>query len=73
VAGGDPGAFARAIVALLDDPARRDEMGRSGRLKFERELAWEHQADAYVRVYDRVFNRARLSAVGETPPAQAAS
>jgi glycosyltransferase involved in cell wall biosynthesis len=68
----NPRAFAEAIVALLDDPRRRAEMGQAGRLKLERELAWEHQADTYVRCYDRLFKRARLSAVDE-PPAQAAS
>ena len=69
----DARAFAEAIVALLDDAARRAEMGRAGRLKLERELSWEHQADTYVRVYDQLFNRARLSAVGGEASVQAAS
>jgi glycosyltransferase involved in cell wall biosynthesis len=54
-----PEQFARAIVALLDDPARREQMGRRGREKFERELSWEHQAGAYVGVYDQLFGRSR--------------
>ncbi|MCU1429538.1 MAG: glycosyl transferase group 1 [Actinomycetia bacterium] len=59
VGGNDPAAFADAVVALLDDPDRRAEMGGRGREKLVRELAWEHQADAYVHVYDRVYDRAR--------------
>jgi glycosyltransferase involved in cell wall biosynthesis len=69
----DPRAYAEAIVALLDDEPRRAEMGRAGRQKLERELAWEHQANTYVGVYDRLFNRARLTSVDGEPAAQAAS
>jgi glycosyltransferase involved in cell wall biosynthesis len=54
-----PQEFANAIVALLDDPARREQMGRIGREKFERELSWEHQAGTYVGVYDQLFDRSR--------------
>jgi glycosyltransferase involved in cell wall biosynthesis len=45
-------AYAKAIVELLDDERRRESMGRSGRLRVEHELAWEHQAPVYVGVYD---------------------
>jgi glycosyltransferase involved in cell wall biosynthesis len=48
----DTDAFARAIIDLLDDPAQRATMGRQGRERVERELAWRHQAPRYVRVYD---------------------
>ena len=65
VAQADPRAYAEAIVALLDDEDRRSEMGKFGRLKLERELAWEHQAETYVGVYDRVFDRPRLSRGGD--------
>jgi glycosyltransferase involved in cell wall biosynthesis len=44
--------YAAAIVELLDDPARRAAMGRLGRERVERVLAWKHQAPAYLRVYD---------------------
>lgn len=56
VAGGDVGGFAKAIVELLDDPARRAEMGRTGRERVVRELAWEHQAPRYVSVYDQLLD-----------------
>jgi glycosyltransferase involved in cell wall biosynthesis len=48
----DTDAFARAIVELLDDPKQRAEMGRKGRKRVERELAWRHQAPQYLRVYE---------------------
>jgi glycosyltransferase involved in cell wall biosynthesis len=51
----DVEAYADALVKLLDDPARRAEMGASGRAKFERELSWPHQAGAYRDVYERLL------------------
>jgi glycosyltransferase involved in cell wall biosynthesis len=55
VDGKDPSDYAKAVLELLDDPERRATMGAVGRAKLAGELAWEHQADAYVGVYDRVF------------------
>ena len=43
--------YARAVVALLDDRARRSEMGKLGRARVERELAWSYQRQAYLDVY----------------------
>jgi glycosyltransferase involved in cell wall biosynthesis len=54
----DPAAFAKAIVALLDDAERRTEMGKAGRAKLEGELAWEHQAGTYQAVYDSLCGQA---------------
>jgi glycosyltransferase involved in cell wall biosynthesis len=51
----DTDAFARAILRLLDDPERRAEMGRRGRERVERELAWRHQAPRYLRVYEALI------------------
>jgi glycosyltransferase involved in cell wall biosynthesis len=56
VANGDVGGFAKAIVELLDDPERRAEMGRVGRERVVRDLAWEHQAPRYVSVYDQLLD-----------------
>jgi glycosyltransferase involved in cell wall biosynthesis len=48
----DTDEFARAIIELLDDPEQRAVMGRLGRERVERELAWPHQAPRYVGVYE---------------------
>lgn len=43
--------YAEAIVDLIDDQRRRERLGNLGRLRVERELAWSHQARAYLGVY----------------------
>jgi glycosyltransferase involved in cell wall biosynthesis len=44
--------FARHIVTLMDDPQRRDKMGRAGRERVEKELAWPHQAMRLIHAYE---------------------
>jgi len=61
VPSGEVAAYARAIVELVDDDEKRDDMGREGRLRIEKELGWPHQRDSYVEVYDRLVGRS-------TPP-----
>jgi rhamnosyl/mannosyltransferase len=55
----DPQALARAINALLDDPALNAEYGRAGRLRVEREFSLRAMADRTLRLYEEV-----MSAVG---------
>ncbi len=50
-------AFAKAIVELVDDQERCTEMGKVGRERVEKELAWSHQQKAYVAVYDELVGR----------------
>jgi glycosyltransferase involved in cell wall biosynthesis len=50
----DASSYARAIAMLLDDPSRREEMGRLGRTRVEEVLAWEYQAPSYVMALDRL-------------------
>jgi glycosyltransferase involved in cell wall biosynthesis len=50
-------AYADAVLALLDDPDRRGTMGRLGRERVERELAWRHQQAGYVAVFDALVGR----------------
>ncbi|MET7396512.1 glycosyltransferase family 4 protein [Dactylosporangium sp. NPDC005572] len=52
---GDPAEFAAALHALMDDPAQRAEMSACGRQRFTDRLAWEHQATAYLAVWDRLL------------------
>ena len=51
-------SYANAIVDLLDDEARRREMGTAARRRVEDVLAWSHQRPAYVGVYRRLTGRA---------------
>jgi glycosyltransferase involved in cell wall biosynthesis len=53
--------YAAAIVALMDDEPRRAMLGKLGRARVEQELAWDHQARAYLGVYRR------LTANGQAP------
>lgn len=41
----DPAALAGAINELLDDPARRKQMGEAARARILREYTWEHAAE----------------------------
>jgi glycosyltransferase involved in cell wall biosynthesis len=49
--------YAEAIVALMDDEAKRAELGKLGRERVEQELAWNHQQRAYLDVYDSLTNK----------------
>jgi glycosyltransferase involved in cell wall biosynthesis len=47
----DEMAFAQATARLMDDPALRDKMGRFGRERVERELAWSVVSQNLVAAY----------------------
>jgi glycosyltransferase involved in cell wall biosynthesis len=49
--------FAEKIVGLLDDPARRAEMGRIGRERVQAALSWAHSVPNLLAAYDRIFAR----------------
>jgi hypothetical protein len=59
VADNDAVAYARALVDLLDDDARRADMAARGRERIEQELGWPHQRTAYVEVFERLTGRFR--------------
>ncbi|MBL9118251.1 MAG: glycosyltransferase family 4 protein [Verrucomicrobiaceae bacterium] len=44
-------ALAAGILELLDDPLRREIMGRVGRARLESELSWENSAMQLLRAY----------------------
>ncbi len=50
-------AYAEAIVELADDQSVRAWAGKLGRARVEEELAWSHQAGAYLAVYARLAGR----------------
>jgi glycosyltransferase involved in cell wall biosynthesis len=54
---GDIPGYARAIVDLLDDAARRAAQGQAGRKRIEAELGWPHQRASYLAVYHRLVGR----------------
>ncbi len=51
--------IAEALAILADDPARRERLGRAGRLRAER-FRWKDSARAHVELYRRVMD-------GESP------
>lgn len=53
----DPVDFAEKILSLINDPARRYEMGQFGRMRVEKELAWPHEAPKLLAAYDALFQK----------------
>jgi glycosyltransferase involved in cell wall biosynthesis len=53
----DEREFARLTADLLDDPARRAEMGALGRRRVEQELSWEHSRRQLLAAYDTLLAR----------------
>jgi glycosyltransferase involved in cell wall biosynthesis len=53
---GDAAALARAIRRLHDDPQRRQELARNGKLALERN-GWQVQRRIYLAVYDDLLGR----------------
>jgi glycosyltransferase involved in cell wall biosynthesis len=51
----DPVDLAAKILELLDDPARREAMGRFGRERVLNELAWHHEAPKLLAAYDALW------------------
>ena len=49
--------YARKIVELIDDEPRRKEMSIVARARVVDELAWKHQSEAYVGVYDDLLRK----------------
>jgi glycosyltransferase involved in cell wall biosynthesis len=54
---GDPDAMALAIGSLIDDPARRAEMGHTARRRIESEFPLDRMVDGYERALGEVVAR----------------
>ena len=52
-----PEAYGDALVALIEDSAARERMGRSGRSRAVEVLDWAHQRAAYVGAFDLLTRR----------------
>ena len=51
--------FAEQVVALIDDAARRSELGEIGRQRVQEDLSWERQSITYIDVIRRLSQRTR--------------
>ncbi|WP_432348772.1 glycosyltransferase family 4 protein (plasmid) [Shinella yambaruensis] len=49
--------FGERIVALLDDPERREAMGELGRKRILTSFSWEHSAPVLLAAYERLFEK----------------
>ena len=56
---GAPDELAKALDLLLSDNAARAEMSRIARTRFVEQLAWDHQAKSYIRLWDRLLGTTR--------------
>jgi glycosyltransferase involved in cell wall biosynthesis len=52
----DESEFARAIVRLMDDPAKRSKMGEYGQARVHDELNWNVTSQNLLRAYRRLFS-----------------
>jgi glycosyltransferase involved in cell wall biosynthesis len=52
---GDPEELAKALDQVLDDTVAREAMSRVARRRFVDMLAWDHQAQSYIRLWNRLF------------------
>jgi glycosyltransferase involved in cell wall biosynthesis len=52
---GSPDELAKALDHLLDDDDARRAMAVAARARFTGELAWDHQARTYLRLWDRLL------------------
>src|SRR3954447_17378820 len=56
VAPGDVDELTRAIAAMLDDPERRERMGRAGRRRVLEKFSWRAVAEATAAAYQDVID-----------------
>ena len=51
---GDVGELEQALASLLDDPERRERMGRAGRQRVEEMFSWRAVAVKVAAAYEQV-------------------
>lgn len=67
---GEPAALARALRALLEDPARARALGLAGRRRVEEHFGWDAIAALTHRVYDDVVAAFREGGPDREAPEQ---
>ncbi len=50
-----PEMLGDAILEMLDDPAGRERMGRTGQERLRNELGWERSVGELLRAYERAL------------------
>jgi phosphatidylinositol alpha-mannosyltransferase len=60
---GDPEALAQAVVALLEDESRRQQLGAAARVVAEERYSWDEIAQRLAGIYELVTGRARAGVV----------
>jgi glycosyltransferase involved in cell wall biosynthesis len=65
---GDTVAFARILDTLLADTDQRERMGRIGKQRVRTSIAWEHQKERYVRVFQSLTRARRVERPGRSRP-----
>ena len=53
---GDAQALAEAMLALVQEPARCEQMGRAAIQRIKADFDWERTVATYLRVYDELMN-----------------
>jgi glycosyltransferase involved in cell wall biosynthesis len=51
----DPASLAAAVIRLLQDPTKRERMGRNGRARVEQDFSLEGMVSATVQAYRTVL------------------
>ncbi|HEY3050352.1 MAG TPA: glycosyltransferase family 4 protein [Gaiellaceae bacterium] len=59
---GDPNALANAVVALLDDEAAREQLGRAARVLAEERYSWDGIAQRLAEIYESLAGSRRAVA-----------
>ena len=62
----EPVRFARAIDELLNDPARRRQMGDAGYRRLTEELSWDVSRRALVSFYEKLLGGPAAPTTGST-------
>jgi len=53
----DPSSLAKAILELIDDPSKRQEMGRAGRELAKEEFAIEKIIEQHINIYNELLSK----------------